>query len=108
MKSPIRIINTKKFCVMVIIMAILLVFYLLAVIGHYQNVNRVHPDEIRIRDWIHSVHGSMESRLDPERHITIVYFRNSDIMDDDLIRLKQLSHLQRLELINGSSGKCVP
>ena len=59
---------------------------------------RVHPDEVEVRDWIASVDGLFHSRDDNERHITSVHFRNCDITDDDLIRLKQLSKLRLLEI----------
>ena len=102
MKLPIRITNTKRFCVIVIIMAILLVFYLLAIDGYYQNTHRVHPDEVEVRNWIARVQGSFESQLDPERHITKICLNKSNVnvTDTDIIRLTQLSCLRNLDLSN--------
>jgi len=75
-------------------------FVMLYVASYEKNLWRVHPDEIEARDRIASVNGFFSSRYEPERHIFIVCFRDCDITDDDLICLKQLSHLRNLELTN--------
>jgi len=70
---------------------------------------RVHPDEVEVRDWIHSVRGTANHRSNSERHITVVCLDNCDIVDDDLIRLKQLSRLNRLDLSNTNiTDKAIP
>jgi len=73
------------------------------------NFYRVHSDEIKIRDWIASVHGSSEYRVDSDRHITIVRLNRCNISDDDIVRLRYLSHLKELDLSDTSiSDNAIP
>jgi len=96
--------QTKMIAIMLTMLFVMLLAFPLFVNFYVnewrKNLWRVHLDEVQVRDWIASVHGSIESRIDPERHITIVRLNKCNITDDDLIRLVPLSHLRELDLSN--------
>ena len=88
------------FCIMLAMLLAFPLFVIFYVNEWEKNLWTVHPDEIEVRDWIRSVHGSIESRLEPERHIHIVRLNKCNITNDDLIRLAPLSRMKELDLSN--------
>jgi hypothetical protein len=64
-----------------------------------EELNRVHHDEVQVRDWIRQV-GGRYSRNDPNRHITGVDLSGTKIIDNDLKRLTVLTKLKTLNLNN--------
>jgi hypothetical protein len=67
-----------------------------------KEYDRVHPNEVQVRDWIKQVGGSYSNgyRIDPNRHIIVVDLNGTKINDNDLKRLIVLKKLKALNLNN--------
>lgn len=66
--------------------------------GIAYNLDRVHPDEMEVRDWLNQVGGRWSRSADSERHITGVYLDGLDVTKEDLKRLTKLTKLSTLTL----------
>ena len=64
------------------------------------NMRRVHPDEVEIRDWLREKGVRWGRTVDSERHINSVSFDGLDITTEDLKRLTELPKLTGLSLKN--------
>ena len=64
------------------------------------NLERVHPDEVEVRDWLWEKDIKFSRYADSERHIKGVYFDGHHVTTEDLKRLTQLTQLRTLTLNN--------
>lgn len=79
---------------------------------NFTGIHSFHPDEISTKEWIEANGGSAlrNDFRSKYKHIHLVIFKNKkDLTDQDLIHLKKLTQLQKLDLsYSGITDKAIP
>ena len=84
------------FVIIFMLLAIALIVWTYHCIGY--NLDRVHPDEVEVRDWLIQKGARWSCWVEPKRHIKSVSFDGLDITKEELKRLTKLTKLRTLSL----------